>query len=138
MGEFVHLLFCNSALWRATSSLFLETRSYGNDPIASGVISWFGRNSWFDMVITSQICFFWGVPLFFCFMYDYHISLSYMVIIYVHHILASYFIIRYYHHSLSSRCTIMVYCYSLSSYSKIAYDLIHFQILLSSYLNLYV
>ena len=100
------------ALWRATSSLFFEKCSYGNDPIAYGIILRFGQTNEFDIVITSQICFFWGVPHFFCFMYDHHTWLSYMIIIYVHHILASYFIIRYYHHTLSSRCTIMVCCYS--------------------------
>ena len=59
-----------SARWWATFSLFSEKQSYGNDPMAYGIISRCWRKSEFDSVITSQICVFWGVPHFFGFMYD--------------------------------------------------------------------
>ena len=72
-GEIYSIAISKSALWRATSSLFWEIRSYGNDPMAYGIISRFSWKSEFDSVITSQICVFWGVPHWSGFMYDHQI-----------------------------------------------------------------
>ena len=70
LGQFVLLQFSRSALWQTNCSLFWEKRSYGNDPMAYGIILRLLQNSEFDSVITSQICVFWGVPHFSGFMYD--------------------------------------------------------------------
>ena len=121
------LQFSRSALWRAISSLFSETCSYGNDPIAYGIISRFWWKSEFDSVITSQICVFWGVPHFAGFMYDHQTWLSCMQATHVHHISASCFISKYDHDILSSRCIIMVYGWTLLSNFNIIGYLLHFQ-----------
>ena len=65
-----------SAIRQAISFPFWGKWSYGNDPIAYGIISRFGRKSEFDIVITSQIVTF-GYPTF---------SVSYVNIMYDHHI----------------------------------------------------
>ena len=126
-GEIYSIAISKSALWRATSSLFWENRSYGNDPMAYGIISLFWWKSEFDSVITSQICVFWGVPHFSGCMYDHQIWLSCMQTMHDHHILASCCIIKYDHSIWSSRCIIMVYgCILLSNFNIIDY-LLHFQ-----------
>ena len=73
LGSFSSIAISKSALWQANYSVFLEKLSYGNDPMAYGIILRFGRKSEFDSVITSQICVFWGVPHFSGFMYDHQI-----------------------------------------------------------------
>ena len=121
------LQFSRSALWWATSSLFFAKHSYGNHPMAYGIISRFWWKSEFDSVITSQICVFWGVPHLSGFMYDHQIWLSCMQTMHVHHILASSLIIKYDHDIWSSRCIIICYgCILLSNLNIIDY-LLHFQ-----------
>ena len=127
IGSFISWQFSKSALGQTNSSLFLEKRSYGNDPIAYGIISRCWWTSEFDSVITSQICVFWGVPHFSGFMYDHQIWLSCMQTMHVHHILASCFIIKDDHDILSSRCFIMVYGCILLSSLNIIDDVLHFQ-----------
>ena len=94
LGQFSLLQFSRSALWRATSSLFWKNHSYGNDPMAYGIISRFLWKREFDSVITSQIYMFLCVPHFSGFMYDHQIWLSCMQTMHVHHILASSLIIH--------------------------------------------
>ena len=128
-------IFSNCAFWRAISSLLWEKRSYGNDPMAYGIISRFCRKSEFDSVITSQICVFWGVPHLSGFMYDHQIWLSCMQTMHVHHISSSSLIIKYDHDIWSSRCIIMVYGCILLSNLNIIYYLLHLQKLSSPYLR---
>ena len=122
--------YCNLAdrlSGRLIVRYFGKKRSYGNDPMAYGIISRFLWKSEFDSVITSQICVFWGVPHFSGCMCDHQKWLSCMQTMHVHHISASSHIIKYDHDIWSSRCIIMVYGCILSSNLNIIDYLPHFQ-----------